>query len=232
MKKQNILIVDDEEQMRELVSSMLTDAGYSAFTAADGDAALDLLNSQAIDFIILDILMPGMDGYETCKTIRQTSSVPIMMLTAKTEEEDKVAGLKLGADDYLVKPFGKDELIARMEAVLRRVGIEQTAELNGPDTLTFHNISLNRTSKKAYVKNELITLTKKEFELLELFLQHPEQVFSRERILELIWGMDYLNATSRTVDTHVKTLRLKLKSEASCIQTVWGMGYKLEVPGH
>ncbi|WP_280769444.1 response regulator transcription factor [Salipaludibacillus daqingensis] len=225
-----VLIVDDEERMLQLVSNILSKQGYNTLTATNGETALNLIESSNIDFVILDIMMPGLDGYETCQAIRQTSSVPILMLTAKAEELDKVKALRMGADDYLVKPFGKNELIARIEAILRRVSSTSTEEKPSKTEWQFESITLNSESKRVSVSGKPVNLTKKEFEVLELLIKHPEQVFSREQLLDRIWGFEYLNASSRTVDTHLKTLRLKLDHAAPLIQTVWGMGYKLEVP--
>lgn len=230
-----VLVVDDEEQMRELIGNILTKEGYQVIQAADGFEAIQRIEYHEIDFVILDVMMPKLDGYETLEILRKQSGLPVLMLTAKSEESDKVEGLRAGADDYLTKPFGRDELLARMEAVLRRsdaypnIGQSQAVS-NGEGQFSFDIISLNSRSKKVMVNNSDVSLTKKEFEMLELFIRHPEQVFSREQLLEAIWGMDYLSASSRTVDTHVKTLRLKLKDASSHIQTVWGIGYKLEVP--
>lgn len=225
-----ILIVDDEEPMRQLLSNILKANGYSTLTANDGTAALTYVTELSPDFIILDIMMPVMDGYETCRRIREQSDVPILMLTAKAEEADKVTALKMGADDYLVKPFGKNELVARIEAVLRRTSHHGTSPSLPHSEWQFENIVLNSESKRVTVDGVSVNLTKKEFEVLELLIKRPEQVFSREQLLEQVWGFEYLNASSRTVDTHMKTLRLKLRSAAPFIQTVWGMGYKLEVP--
>ncbi|MCE7793082.1 response regulator transcription factor [Salipaludibacillus sp. CUR1] len=231
-KETTVLIVDDEETMLQLVGNILNNEGYRTVTAANGHEAINKMSILDINFVILDIMMPGMDGYETCQEIRKSSDVPILMLTAKTEEMDKVTALKTGADDYLVKPFGKNELTARIEAILRRTNSHsaKSKDTTVQTEWTFENITLNTESKKVTVDSKPVNLTKKEFEVLELLIKHPDQVFSREQLLDRIWGFEYLNATSRTVDTHMKTLRLKLKNAAPYIKTVWGMGYKLEVP--
>ena len=230
-----VLIVDDEEQMREMIRNILTNEGYHVLEAADGFEAIQRIEYHEIHFVILDVMMPKLDGYETLDILRKQSGLPVLMLTAKSEESDKVEGLRAGADDYLTKPFGRDELLARMEAILRRseaypnIGQAQPSS-NDDGQYSFDIITLNTRSKKVTVNKNPVSLTKKEFEMLELFIRHPEQVFSREQLLEAIWGMDYLSASSRTVDTHVKTLRLKLREASSHVQTVWGIGYKLEVP--
>ncbi|ADH98654.1 response regulator transcription factor [Salisediminibacterium selenitireducens] len=230
-----VLIVDDEEQMREMIRNILTNEGYHVLEAADGFEAIQRIEYHKIHFVILDVMMPKLDGYETLDILRKQSGLPVLMLTAKSEESDKVDGLRAGADDYLTKPFGRNELLARMEAILRRsdaypnIGQAQTSS-SDDGQYSFDIITLNTRSKKVTVNKNPVSLTKKEFEMLELFIRHPEQVFSREQLLEAIWGMDYLSASSRTVDTHVKTLRLKLRDASAHIQTVWGIGYKLEIP--
>ncbi|MGX9135862.1 response regulator transcription factor [Rummeliibacillus sp. JY-2-4R] len=222
-----ILIVDDEQDMRNLIKVMLRQSGYQTLQAKDGFSAMDALAKEQIDLIILDVMMPHMDGFEVCTEIRKTSEVPIIFLTAKDANEDKVKGLTIGADDYVVKPFTSSELVARIQAVLRRTFgevLEQTHKLlvKGP-------IELDEASHQVWVSGKSVPLTLKEFELLHLFMINENVVYTREQLLELIWGL-YYGGGNRTVDTHIKTLRLKLGSGAGqFIHTVWGLGYRFEV---
>ncbi|WP_035187263.1 response regulator transcription factor [Alteribacter aurantiacus] len=225
-----ILVVDDEERMHHLLSLILKKAGYDVTAVSNGDEAVRTLKEQTIDFVILDIMMEGMDGFTTCEEIREFSDVPLLMLTAiASTEEDKVRGLKSGADDYLVKPFSKDELLARIEAILRRM---KKSNISKGTTLELGVLTLNLTEKSLNIEGKAITLTRKEFDILELLMRHPGWVFSRDQLLDRVWGDHYYQATSRTVDTHMKTLRMKLGESSAYIQTVWGIGYKLEVPKH
>ncbi|MFX3623047.1 MAG: response regulator transcription factor [Ectobacillus sp.] len=223
MKPYKVLIVDDESDMRQLVGMYLENSGYSWEEAENGKEALMKIKRQAFDLLILDIMMPELDGISLCKEIRKTSDVPIIFLTAKGEEWNRVNGLRTGGDDYIVKPFSPGELIARMEAVLRRYTREETKQ-----ELKWGPISIDEKGRRVEVDGEAISLTVKEFDLLLFLCAHKGQVFSREQLLEKVWGYDYAGST-RTVDTHIKTIRLKLKEHADCIQTVWGVGYKFEV---
>ncbi|AWC27995.1 MULTISPECIES: response regulator transcription factor [Bacillus cereus group] len=223
MNKYKVLLVDDESDMRQLVGMYLDNFGYEWDEAENGKEALLKLEEAHYDFVILDIMMPEMDGIAVCKEIRKTSDIPIIFLTAKGEEWNRVNGLRNGADDYVVKPFSPGELIARMEAVLRRYTKQEQQE-----ELEFGPIRMNEKSRKAETNGKIISLTVKEFDLLYFLCQHHGQVFSREQLLEKVWGYDYAGST-RTVDTHVKTMRLKLGESGNCIQTVWGVGYKFEV---
>ncbi|ABS21347.1 response regulator transcription factor [Bacillus cytotoxicus] len=223
MNKYKVLLVDDESDMRQLVGMYLDNFGYEWDEAENGKEALLKLEEAHYDFVILDIMMPEMDGIAVCKEIRKTSDIPIIFLTAKGEEWNRVNGLRNGADDYVVKPFSPGELIARMEAVLRRYTKQGQQE-----ELEFGPIRMNEKSRKAETNGKIISLTVKEFDLLYFLCQHHGQVFSREQLLEKVWGYDYAGST-RTVDTHVKTMRLKLGESGNCIQTVWGVGYKFEV---
>lgn len=225
MNKGIVLIVDDEADMRRLIRMYLEKEGYSCVEAEDGQVALDLLKSHTFDLIILDVMMPNIDGLTLCMKVREHSSVPIIFLTARGDEWDRVYGLKLGADDYIVKPFSPNELIARVDAVLRRANPVVRDE---EETLSFGPILLNIKGRQVYLEGELINLTLKEYELLLFFCRHNGQALSREQLLENVWGFDYIGGV-RTVDTHIKTLRLKLKSHGNLIQTVWGIGYKFEV---
>ncbi|KFN01979.1 DNA-binding response regulator [Bacillus clarus] len=223
MSKYRVLVVDDESDMRQLVGMYLDNFGYEWGEAENGKDALQKLEKDHYDFVVLDIMMPEMDGISVCKEIRKTSDVPIIFLTAKGEEWNRVNGLRMGADDYIVKPFSPGELIARMEAVLRRYTKQEQQE-----EVQFGPIVINEKSRRIETNGEIIPLTVKEFDLLYFLCQHNGQVFSREQLLEKVWGYDYAGST-RTVDTHVKTMRLKLGESGNYIQTVWGVGYKFEV---
>jgi DNA-binding response OmpR family regulator len=224
MVKYRVLVVDDEEDMRHLVEMYLLNSGFGCVQASNGNEALKILESEHIDVVLLDVMMPIQDGFEVCKEIRNFSDVPIIFVSAKGEEWDKVKGLKLGGDDYVVKPFSPGELMARIESILRRAG--KKSEQVEDDQIVYGNITINNRSRKVMVGKETITLTLKEYELLHFLILHTNQVLSREQLLERIWGNDY-SGSLRTVDTHVKTLRMKLKT-ADYIQTVWGIGYKFE----
>lgn len=220
-----ILIVDDEKQMRDLIQIMLQQEAHTTYEASNGQQALDILAQMDIDLLLLDVMMPEMDGFVVCQRIRETSNVPIIFLTAKDAKEDKVKGLRMGADDYIVKPFSGDELLARIEAVLRRTPKEMHVP-HSNTTFQCCGITLDEISRTVHVDQKKIMLTMKEFELLNLFMKHPNIVYNREQLLEQIWSLDYEGGT-RTVDTHIKTLRLKLGKKASVyIQTVWGVGYR------
>jgi DNA-binding response OmpR family regulator len=223
VSERTVLIVDDEEEMRLLVSMYLENAGFCCLEAGDGDEALTVLARRSVDAILLDVMMPNQDGFSVCARIREQSDVPILFLTALGEEWDKVKGFKLGGDDYIVKPFSPGELIARLEAVLRRTwrGRERDGQLQ------FGNLAIDEKGRKVTVGSEPVRLTLKEFELLLFLAKHHGQVFSRDDLLVNVWGYDY-TGNARTVDTHVKTLRMKLKDAGRYIQTVWGIGYKFE----
>lgn len=224
-----ILIVDDEENMRQLIDVILKKSGFQTVHAASGAEAYFALSQHPIDLVLLDIMMPGEDGFAVCEAMQAMAAVPIIFLTARDANEDKVKGLMIGGDDYIVKPFTAEELVARIYAVLRRVGIVSEQ----PPIQYLHRgvIKIDEISRKVYINEEAVTLTLKEFELLHLFMTKPGIVYTREQLLERIWNGDYAGGT-RTVDTHIKTLRLKLNKksqEASeYIQTVWGVGYRFE----
>ncbi|MEC2627961.1 response regulator transcription factor, partial [Bacillus cereus] len=203
MNKYRVLVVDDESDMRQLVGMYLDNFGYEWGEAENGKEALKKLETDHYDFVVLDIMMPEMDGLSVCKEIRKTSDVPIIFLTAKGEEWNRVNGLRMGADDYIVKPFSPGELVARMEAVLRRYTKQEQQE-----EIQFGPILINEKSRRIEANGESISLTVKEFDLLYFLCQHTGQLFRREQLLEKVWGYDYAGST-RTVDTHVKTMRLK-----------------------
>ena len=198
--------------------------GYAVTVAADGDEALHLLRSEPVDLLILDVMMPGKDGFEVCRTVRRESGLPILMLTARDEATDKVTGLDCGADDYVVKPFNPDELMARVRALLRRLQPRQI------EVLRFQDIELVPSAREANRDGEPLELTAREFDLLELFLRHPRQVLTREQILQEVWGFDYLG-DSNLVDVRIKYLRDKLEAtdRPRVIQTVRGAGYALRM---
>lgn len=223
-----VLIVDDEQDMRNLIEMMLHNAKMETVTAASGTEAYDMIVRENIDLVLLDVMMPHEDGFAVCQSIRAMSNIPIIFLTARDANEDKVKGLTIGGDDYIVKPFTNDELVARIHAVLRRSGtniedLQQKYVIFGP-------IKIDEIARKVSVDGKSVPLTLKEFELLHLFMNNPGNAYTREQLLERIWDIDYVGGT-RTVDTHIKTLRLKLGKEAAGhIQTVWGVGYRFD-PG-
>ncbi len=219
-----IWCVDDDSTIREIEVYTLTQTGFAARGFADGASMLDALKSERPELIILDIMMPEMDGLQVLSKLRSEAAyrdIPVIMATAKGTEMDKISGLNAGADDYLVKPFGVMEMVARVNAVLRR-----SAKANTSD-LTVGAITLKESEHKVLANGRAIELTHKEFAMLKLFAQHPNMVFSREKLMSAIWGMDYIGE-SRTVDAHIKTLRQKLGSAGGQIKTVIGVGYRLE----
>ena len=220
------MIVDDERDMRHLIEMMLKNSQFETITASSGEEAYYALRHNNVDLILLDVMMPNENGFEVCTKIRETSKVPIIFLTARDASEDKVRGLTIGADDYIVKPFTIDELVARINAVLRRTGATEL-EIQ-QKYIAIDPIKLDEVARKVYVEDKVVPLTLKEFELLYLFMLNPGTAYSREQLLERIWDIDYAGGT-RTVDTHIKTLRLKLGEQASeYVQTVWGVGYRFE----
>ncbi|GAK10820.1 response regulator transcription factor [Geomicrobium sp. JCM 19039] len=222
-ERKTILVVDDEEPLLNLVTSVLISNGYNVERATNGLAALKKLRTSSIHLVIMDVMMPGMDGFELCQEVRHRSDIPIIMLTARGEQEERVRGLQLGADDYIVKPFGLDELVARIHAVLRRLGHRNERTL-----IKVGNLVINVESRTVTNDTAHISLSKKEFDLLVFLAEHPAQVFSRDHLHELLWDKDMTEGNLRTVDTHIKTLRIKLKSAKHLIQTVWGVGYKFQ----
>ena len=221
--KNRILVVDDESRMRKLIRDFLVRKEFEVLEAGDGEAAVDLFfQEKDIDLIILDVMMPKMDGWEVCRTIRKHSQVPIIMLTAKGEERDELHGFELGADEYISKPFSPKILVARVEAILRRSGSLNT------DVLSLGGIVLDKTAHQVTVDGESVELSFKEFELLEYFMENQGIALSREKILNNVWNYDYFGE-ARTIDTHVKKLRSKMGSKGDYIKTIWGMGYKFEV---
>jgi len=223
-----ILVVDDEKTLVKGMKFNLENEGYEVECAYDGAAALELAREGRFDLIILDVMMPEMDGYETCREIRKQGAIPVIFLTAKGETFDKVLGLELGADDYIVKPFDNKELVARVKAVLRRT---ETKETN-LKKLIFPGLIINQSNYSVNYHDKDIEMPPKELELLFFLASHPNQVFTREQLLNQIWGYEYYGDT-RTVDVHIKRIREKLDNddhnEPWGIKTVWGVGYKFEV---
>lgn len=224
MQRPKILMVDDEARMRKLVKDFLTRSGYDVVEAGDGEEALNVFfENQDIKLIILDVMMPKMDGYQVCEEVRRYSKVPIIMLTAKSDERDELKGFDLGIDEYVTKPFSPRTLVARVEAILRRT------EGTGPDKerLELGGIVLDKAAHSVTIDGRDIELSFKEFELLEYFMENNGIALSREKILNNVWNYDYYG-DARTIDTHVKKLRSKLGDKGNLIKTIWGMGYKFE----
>ena len=227
MNNQLILICDDQRIIHETLSAYLKNEGFECISAYDGEQALSLFAEKKPDLIILDIMMPKKNGMEVCRDIRQTSFTPIIMLTAKSEEIDRVLGLELGADDYIVKPFSSREVVARVKAVLRRFSQQQ--EEPG-QILRYGGLEININNYDVRLDGERLPLTPKEVEIFQLLASHPGKVYSREKILSLVWGYDYFGDT-RAVDTQIKRIRQKLPQEGVnwAIKTVYGVGYRFEV---
>jgi len=220
-----VLVVDDDEDICKVVKIALEAEGFQVDMAFDGKTGLDLVNCREYDVIILDIMLPVLDGWEVCRRIRKGSDrgIPIIMLTAKTEESDRILGLKIGADDYVIKPFSPRELAFRAKALIRR-----TKKYNKAKVINIANLSVDIGGYRVLLNEKEIELSPKEFELLALLIEYPGQIFSREDVLRNIWGYDFLG-NSRTVDEHIKRLRHKLDAgQYQYIQTVWGVGYKFE----
>ncbi len=225
MDKLKILGVDDESRMRKLVRDFLVRQDFDVIEAGDGEEALDLFyKDKSIALIILDVMMPKMNGWEVCREVRETSKVPIIMLTAKSEESDELMGFDLGVDEYIAKPFSPKILVARVEAILRRTNkLGDASEVKKAGAIV-----LDKTAHEVKLDGKTIDLSFKEFELLDYFLDNQGIALSRERILNSVWNYDYFG-DARTIDTHVKKLRSKLGEHGDYIKTVWGMGYKFEV---
>ena len=231
MESLKILVVDDEtainvfsHRMRKLVKDFLTKKGFTVIEAGDGEEAVDkFFEVKDIALIILDVMMPKMDGWQVCREIRQYSKVPIIMLTAKSDEKDELQGFDLGVDEYITKPFSPKILVARVEAILRRSNV-----LAADDTMEAGGIELNKAAHEVLIDGKSVELSYKEFELLAYFMSNQGVALSRERILNNVWNYDYFG-DARTIDTHVKKLRSKLGAKGEYIKTIWGMGYKFEV---
>ena len=227
--KQKILIVDDDNNIAELISLYLTKECFETKIVNDGELALKEFQTFRPNLILLDLMLPGIDGYQVCREIRHTSDVPIIMLSAKGETFDKVLGLELGADDYIIKPFDSKELVARVRAVLRRFQPKQAAVVSDEKCATYPDLIVNLTNYSVTYMGKQVDMPPKELELLYFLASSPNQVFTREQLLDHIWGYEYIGDT-RTVDVHIKRLREKIKDHANwALTTVWGIGYKFEV---
>lgn len=224
MERLKILVVDDESRMRKLVKDFLVKSNYEVVEAEDGSAALDIFFGQKdVALVILDVMMPKMDGWEVCKEIRAYSKVPIIMLTAKSDERDELLGFQLGVDEYISKPFSPKILVARVEAILRR-----TNQASADAALDAGGIQLDKAAHIVLIDGRQVDLSYKEFELLSYFMENKGIALSREKILNSVWNYDYFG-DARTIDTHVKKLRSKMGNKGKLIKTIWGMGYKFEV---
>ena len=224
MDKVKILVVDDESRMRKLVKDFLEREGYQVIEAGDGmEAMKQFYDEKDIALIILDVMMPRMDGWQVCREVRQSSKVPIIMLTARSEERDELQGFDLGVDEYISKPFSPKILVARVNAILRRANV-----LGGGDEIDAGGIVIDKAAHQVKIDGKEIELSFKEFELLSYFVENQGIALSREKILNNVWDYDYFG-DARTIDTHVKKLRSKLGEKGNYIKTIWGMGYKFEV---
>ncbi|MCI9316301.1 MAG: response regulator transcription factor [Lachnospiraceae bacterium] len=223
MDRLKILVVDDESRMRKLVGDFLSKSNYEVVEAEDGVQAVDIFFEQNdIALIILDVMMPNMDGWQVCKEIREYSKVPIIMLTARSDERDELLGFELGVDEYISKPFSPKILVARVEAILRR-----TSQMSADEVIEAGGIVVNKAAHSVLVDSQPVELSYKEFELLTYFMENKGIALSREKILNSVWNYDYFG-DARTIDTHVKKLRSKMGQKGDLIKTIWGMGYKFE----
>ena len=230
MDRERILIVDDDKNICELLRLYLEKEGYETYMTHDGESALEVFGERQFDLVLLDVMMPRVDGWEACRRIRAKDNTPIIMLTAKGETFDKVLGLELGADDYVVKPFDTKEVVARIKAVLRRSGRQSGTQSSNDGALTFDNLVVNITKYELRVKDEVVDTPPKELELLYHLASNPNKVFTRDALLDEVWGFEYYG-DSRTIDVHIKRLREKLDgvSDQWNLKTVWGVGYKFEL---
>lgn len=228
-QKQKILIVDDDTNISELISLYLTKECFQTECVEDGDAALQAMKTFQPDLVLLDLMLPGMDGYQVCREIRKDSMTPIIMLSAKGEVFDKVLGLELGADDYMIKPFDSKELVARVKAVLRRTApATETTSGNSGKVIRYPDLEINMTNYSVTYMGKKVEMPPKEIELLHFLAASPNQVFTREQLLDHIWGYEYVGDT-RTVDVHIKRIREKINDHSDwSLSTVWGIGYKFE----
>jgi len=227
--KQKVLVIDDEENVCELITLYFEKSGFEVLACGDGMEGMDLIKSEKPDMVILDLMLPGMDGLDVCKEIRRTSNIPLIMLSARVDEVDRVLGLEMGADDYVTKPFSPRELLARVKAVLRRASY-----VPAPDeqqVLTMPGITVSRISREVIIGEERIELTPKEFDLLWYLASNRNRVFTREQLLEQVWAYQEFFGDERTVDQHIKRLRRKIEiTNSPCrITTIWGVGYKFEI---
>lgn len=228
-KRLTILVIDDEENVCELITMYFEKSGFQVICTGDGQEGIELIRSKKPDMVILDLMLPGVDGLDVCKDIRKFSNVPMIMLSARVDEVDRVLGLEIGADDYVTKPFSPRELLARVKAVLRRASY--TPSPDEQQTLTLPGIIVSRISREVVIGDERIDLTPKEFDLLWYLASNRSRVFTREQLLEQVWSYQDFSGDERTVDQHIKRLRRKVEVPgSSCrITTIWGVGYKFEV---
>ena len=226
----HILIIEDDPNIAELIRLYLEKDKFEVTIASDGRTGVNAFYSAQPDLVLLDIMLPEMDGWEVCREIRKTDKTPIIMLTAKDETVDKITGLELGADDYIAKPFDMKEVIARIHAVLRRYTGESDSDASPKDIKTFHNLVINMSAYEVIISGKKVEMPPKELELLNYLASHPNRVFTRNQLLDDVWGFEYLG-DSRTVDVHVKRLREKINgaSDKWSLATVWGVGYKFEI---
>lgn len=229
MNKLRVLLADDDERIRDMIKEYLSLEDHEVDEASNGLEVIKLLEQHNYSIIILDVMMPKMDGWTTCREIRKSSKVPIIMLTARGEEYDKLFGFELGVDDYIVKPFSPKELLARMNAVIRRSSLLPGINISD-NKLQIDGLVIEFDSRNVYVDGKSVELTRKEYELLNHFAKNPNRVFSREQLLNAVWGYDFVG-DDRTVDTHIKMLRESLKDYRKFIVTMWGTGYKFETGG-
>lgn len=221
-----ILVVDDEQRIIDLAKMYLDQDGYKVMSATDGVTALSKILEDKPSLVVLDLMLPGMDGLEVCRRVRAESDVPIIMLTARSDDIDKIVGLELGADDYLTKPFNPRELVARVKAILRRAD-RKTSRDDAPTHISIGNLTIDAQRRSVEIDNQTVDLRMKEFDLLQTLAENPSMVFSREKLLDVVWGYDFAGET-RTVDVHIAHLRHKLEGMEATIETVWGVGYKLD----
>ncbi len=237
----NILIADDNEQICSILSEYAKREGYTTYLAHDGEKTLKVFNAETFDIILLDVMMPKKDGFEVCKEIRQASNVPIIMVTARGEDFERIMGLDIGADDYIVKPFSPGEVMARVRAILRRIGTSDEPSKStsihsnkNSNTFTYDDLTINLEDFSVKIGEHVVTLTKKEFEILWVLATNQNKVFSRDNLLDSVWGYDYFG-DNRTVDSHIKRLRAKLdeyQHPTWSVKTIWGVGYKFEEADH
>ncbi|MGB7605368.1 MAG: response regulator transcription factor [Lutisporaceae bacterium] len=228
MQKVKVLIVEDESRIREMLREYLENIDFQVAEAENGILGLEKFKEEQYNIILLDVMLPDIDGWSVCREIRRSSDIPIIMLTARGEEYDKLFGFELGADDYITKPFSPNELVARMRAVLKR-GKDTSSDTN-KEIFQHKALSVNLDSRKVMLESSIVDMTPKEFDLFSFLIKNPDRVFTREQLLNKVWGYEF-GGDDRTVDTHIKMLRESLKEYRSLIVTVWGVGYKFEIGG-
>jgi two-component system response regulator ResD len=232
MPKLQVLVVDDEWNMRNLLRIYLMKEGFAIMEATTGREALSMIKKHDFDIILLDVMMPDMDGWQVCKAVREMGTIPVLMLTARSETKDKIHGLGIGADDYLTKPFEPEELLARIYSLIRRSAMAQVTEPR-QRAMEFPQLAIWPEAREVHIQETLVDFTQKEFDLLLMLAQSRQRAYTREELVERLWGLDY-EGESRVIDTHIKNIREKLQKAGmgyNPIQTVWGIGYKFQVPG-